>query len=365
MIGKECICPLQAKHSDWCSLAGIVQAIVETFPKNCALMFPPPLPLVAALTFSSTFKLDLFDDDDDNDNMFGASSSFCRFESSLPTPSSGVHGGFGGKGCSSTYTSTSLLRGGAFTLASNPKGVPSSSLGMAPAEDEEPGSQPGDDDLDMALEADDEGEGEKDPASDEPSPDPAEVELLLHTINPVIDNQPPPAPKSGDKRGSTHLDGDSGSSESSGEDLDAKGACPKKKVSTPNKASVSHPSQWTEDDIDVVHQIRYKTDFGRFQNYHQNKIDPADISSINTKDHSTYIKVAWADPGSVIGKSIFSVAAYREVLRQKGGNVSRFDKEVGTKFKKGLKGSWAPDSTKVAIDRVMLVCQRDNGVNVT
>ena len=44
MIGKECIRPVRAKHSDWCGLAGIVQAIVETFPKNCALMFPPPPP---------------------------------------------------------------------------------------------------------------------------------------------------------------------------------------------------------------------------------------------------------------------------------------------------------------------------------
>ena len=44
MIGEECICPVQVKHSDWCGLAGIVQAIVETFPKNCALMFPPPPP---------------------------------------------------------------------------------------------------------------------------------------------------------------------------------------------------------------------------------------------------------------------------------------------------------------------------------
>ena len=41
MIGEECIRPVWAKHSDWCGLASIVQAIVETFPKNCALMFPP------------------------------------------------------------------------------------------------------------------------------------------------------------------------------------------------------------------------------------------------------------------------------------------------------------------------------------
>ena len=43
MIGKECVHPIWVKHSDWCGLAGIIQAIVETFPKNCALMFPSPL----------------------------------------------------------------------------------------------------------------------------------------------------------------------------------------------------------------------------------------------------------------------------------------------------------------------------------
>ena len=66
----------------------------------------------------------------------------------------------------------------------------------------------------------------------------------------------------------------------------------------------------------------------------------------------------------MIAKSVFSVAAYRAVLGDKGGDVSKFDKEVGTKFKKGLKGFRAPDDEKVAIDRVMLVCQHENGVNV-
>ena len=88
------------------------------------------------------------------------------------------------------------------------------------------------------------------------------------------------------------------------------------------------------------------------------------MASINTKDHSAYIEVARADPGSVIRKSVFSVAAYREVLKQKGGDVSRFDKEVESMFKKGPRGSRAPDATKVPINRVMLVCQRENGVNV-
>ena len=156
MIVEECICSLRAKHLDWCSLAGIVQAIVETFPKNCTLMFPPLPPPAPITMFDSTFKPESSNDKDD-DNTFGTSSSFCRFESSLYMPSSGARRGISTLGRSPGYTSTPLPHGSAFILASNPKGVPSSALGMQPANNEEHGSRPVDDDLDMGLEADDEG----------------------------------------------------------------------------------------------------------------------------------------------------------------------------------------------------------------
>ena len=262
------------------------------------------------------------------------------------------------------YTSTPLLHRDAFCLSTDLKEPPSSSLGAAPDKDQERGSLLGDDNLDMGQEADDKEDGEKDLTGDEILPHPSKLELLQGIINPAAHNQPPPAPKSGDKRGPSHLDGGSASSDLSVEDLDAKGACPKKKGSTPTKAPISHPSQWTEEDIDVVRQTRYKTDLQRFQTYRRNKIDPGDMASINTKDHSTYIEVARADPGSVIRKSVFSVATYCEVLNQKGGDVSRFDKEVESMFKKGPRGSRAPDITNVPIKRVMLMCQCENGVNV-
>ena len=90
MIGKECICPVWAKHSDWCGLASIVQAFVETFPKNCALMFPPPLPPPSVASFSSTFRPQSSDDDNDNDDgNYDAGSSFRRFDSSLSTSTHG------------------------------------------------------------------------------------------------------------------------------------------------------------------------------------------------------------------------------------------------------------------------------------
>ena len=323
---------MRTKHSDWCGLAGIVQAIVETFPKNCALMFPPAPPQPSAASFSSTFRPQSSDDNNDDDN-YNAGSSFRRFDSSLSTSTHGDPSGTGQTG--RPYTSTPLLHGGAFCLSSDPKEPPSSSLGVAPDEDEERGSLLGNDNLDIGQEADNEEDGEKDPTGDEILPDPSEPELLQGIINPAAHNQLPPAPKSGDKRGLSHLDGGSASSDSSVEDLDAKGASPKKKGSMPMKAPISHPSQWAEEDIDVVRQTRYKTDLQRFQTYHRKKIDPGDIASINTKDHSAYIEVAWADPGLVIRKSVFSVAAYREVLKQKGGDVSRFDKEVESMFKKG------------------------------
>ena len=260
------------------------------------------------------------------------------------------------------YTSTPLLHRGAFCLSTDPKEPPSSSLGTAPDEDEECGSLLGDDNLDMGQEADNEEDGEKDPIGDETLPDPSELKLLQGIIIPAAQNQPPPV--AGNKRGPSHLDGGSASSDSSVEDLDTKGACPKKKGSMPMKALVSHPSQWAEEDIDVVRQTHYKMDLQHFQTYCQNKIDPGNMASINTKDHSAYIDVAWADPGSVICKSVFSVAAYHEVLNQKGSDVSRFDKEVESMFKKGPRGSRAPDATKVPIKWVMLVCQRENGVNM-
>ena len=144
-----------------------------------------------------------------------------------------------------------------------------------------------------------------------------------------------------------HLDG-SVCSDSSGEDLDAKDTGNKKKGLMPTKV-VSNTSQWTKEDIDMVCQIRYKTNLDRFQTYRRNKITPADQSTINTKDHSTYIQVAKADVGTVIKKSVFSVAAYREVLQLKGGDTSKFDKEVGAKFKKLVKGSQVPDTEKVSI----------------
>ena len=293
MIGEECIRPMRAKHSDWCGLVGIVQAIVKTFPKNCALMFPlPPPPSVAS--FSTTFRCQSSDDEDDDDDNYSAGSSFRRFDSSLSAPTCRD---LSRTGC--PYTSTPLLHRGAFHLSTKPKEPPSSSLGTAPDDDEERGSQLGNDNLDMGQEANNEGDDEKDLAGDETLPHPSELELLQEIIDPAAHNQLPPAPKSGDKRGPSHLNSSSASSDSSVEDLDANGARPKKKGSTPTKALVLHPSQWVEEDIDIVRQTHYKTDLQCFQTYRQNKIDPGDMASISTKDHSAYIKVAWADPGSV------------------------------------------------------------------
>ena len=235
MVGEECICLVRAKHSDWCGLAGIVQAIVETFPKNCALMFPPAPPPPSVASFSSTFRPQS-SDDDDNDDICNTGSSFHRFDSSLSMSTHGNPSGTGQTG--RPYTSTPLLHGGAFHLSTDPKEPPSSSLGAAPDEDEERSSLLGDDNLDMGQEADDEEDGEKDPTNGEILPDPSELELLQGIINPAAHNQLPPVPKSGDKRGPSHLDGSSASSDSSVEDLDAKGAHPKKKGSTPTSQSV-------------------------------------------------------------------------------------------------------------------------------
>ena len=104
--------------------------------------------------------------------------------------------------------------------------------------------------------------------------------------------------------------GGSDSSESSAEDLDASRSStqPKKKGGTTTK--VTSPNQWSKADINIVCQIQYKMDFKRFQTYRTNKINLGDLACINTVDHSKYLEVARAEPGSVIAKSVFSVAMY-------------------------------------------------------
>ena len=65
IVGDECIRPLWAKHSDWCGMAGVVQAIVETFPNNCAIMFSQaPMP---AESFSATFRPVSSEEEDDDE----------------------------------------------------------------------------------------------------------------------------------------------------------------------------------------------------------------------------------------------------------------------------------------------------------
>ena len=78
----------------------------------------------------------------------------------------------------------------------------------------------------------------------------------------------------------------------------------------PVKVASSNTSQWTDEDLNMVCQIRYETDLDRFQTYQHNKIMPADLSTINTKDHRAYIEIAKVHPSTVIKKSVFSITVY-------------------------------------------------------
>ena len=193
MVVDECVCSLRAKHSDWCELASVVQAIVETFPNNCAIMFPQALTPVAS--FSATFRPASSKEEDEDDNPF--SPGMHRFDSGPPTPSGR---GCGSSGCSPAFSSTPLPQGGCFILATNQKEPPSSSLVAPPLDGEETEMQPLDEDLDVGLEADDEGNGEKDPhEGDDSIIDASELEILKNIVKPGANDQVPIMPKSGEK----------------------------------------------------------------------------------------------------------------------------------------------------------------------
>ena len=169
-----------------------------------------------AESFSATFRPVSSEEEDDDEPI---SRGICRFESSTPAPSGHGHGS---SGRSPAFLSTPLLHGGHFILSSNRKEAPSSSLSAPPLEGEDPGFRPLDEDLDAGLDTDDEGDGEKDPGEGKDlNIDAAEVEILQGIINLGTHEQAPSLPKSGEKRGSGHLETSIGS-DLSAEDLDAK-----------------------------------------------------------------------------------------------------------------------------------------------
>ena len=154
MIGEECVCPMRVKHSDWCGLAGIIQAIVETFPKNCALMVPSSLVPTPPKSFSSTFRPISSNEDDDDDDIPG-SLSFRHFGTSSPVPFVSGRGSAGSFSRSPSFASTPLPQGGTFCLAGDLKEMPSSAAGAPPGDEGVGGQGLFDEGLDMALEADD------------------------------------------------------------------------------------------------------------------------------------------------------------------------------------------------------------------
>ena len=166
MIGEECVRPIRAKHSDWCGFAGTVQAIVETFPKNCALMFPHPLAPMPHKSFSSTFRPSLSDEDDDDDDDTLGAKSFHHFDTSSPAPSVSGCGSTGSFSRTPSFASTPLPHRGAFCLVSDPKEMPSSAAGVPPGNEGAGGRGLFDEEFDMALEANDEADTDKEPTED-------------------------------------------------------------------------------------------------------------------------------------------------------------------------------------------------------
>ena len=248
MVGEECVRPICTKHSDWCGLAGIVQAIVETFPKNCALMFPPAP--MQPMSFLSSFKpVPSNADEDDDDDTLGTGGNLPKFSTSTPTHSgswggsAGLFGtgsqggsaglfGAGSQGWSAglfgtgsqggsaglfdeapSFTSGALPHGGTFSLALDNVAVPGTSAHAR-------GSHAGD--LDLGEEADDEGDPEKGTSKDgsvDPTLDADEMAILESIILQAAPQSCPPVmPKSGDKWAATHFEGGSASSELSAED---------------------------------------------------------------------------------------------------------------------------------------------------
>ena len=123
----------------------------------------------------------------------------------------------------------------------------------------------------------------------------------------------------------------------------------------------SATENYTEADIAIVRADRYTRDFPALQNYRSNMASPSDTSSVNLVSHEAYLDLVIATQG-ITSRVVFDQASGKEYLKQKGvKDFKLYDNGWKIPLPRTMSGRF-PDGTNTAIDRIMMVYRRPNGV---
>ena len=120
---------------------------------------------------------------------------------------------------------------------------------------------------------------------------------------------------------------------------------------------------YTDADITVVWADRYGSDFPAVQNYRNNVASPDDMNCFNLASHEAYLDSVVAT-GGITSRVVFDQEGGRQYLEQKGvKDLTLYDNGWKIVLPRTVSGRF-PDRTNTAIERVMMVYRRPNGVIV-
>ena len=140
-----------------------------------------------------------------------------------------------------------------------------------------------------------------------------------------------------------------------------KGKARKSPAKSTKKESATE--NYTEADIDIVRADRHAHDFPAMQNYRNNMALPSDTNCFNLVSHKAYLDSVVATQG-ITSSVVFDQEGGRRYLERKGvKDFTLYDNGWKIPLPRTVSGRF-PDGTNTAIEKVMMVYRRPNGVIV-
>ena len=145
------------------------------------------------------------------------------------------------------------------------------------------------------------------------------------------------------------------------EDMTASARKGKPRQSPAKASKESVTENYTEADIAIVQADRYSRDFPAVQNYRNNVALPRDTTTFNLASHQDYLESVVATQG-ITSSVVFDQEGGREYVKRKGvKDLKLYDNGWKIPLPRTVSGQF-PDATSTAIEKVMMVYRRPNGV---
>ena len=147
-------------------------------------------------------------------------------------------------------------------------------------------------------------------------------------------------------------------------DLDEPAPVPVKRGGKAKSPTKSGPACWPTEEIDVVHQNRYKKDRPEMVEYHRNYLSDDDQTKFNLKNHSKYMEIIMSKSG-ITQDMVFTKEKGRVYFTEKHKvSTDLYDQGLLMPLPPVPGSKQFPDKAAMAIEYVMVIVACPSGQNI-